>query len=165
VSDYNSCSKTYATLRIYSDTISPTEMTNQLKIQPTQTQIIDDLTYKNKNNSKRIKINGWFLSSKGKVKSKDSRNHINWIFEQFKYNFRSLKNLQKHKCRMDISCYWLSKCGNGGPTISPEQAHYLSKANIDLWYDFYSEEVLKHVLESVHSKIEKQKENKKRRAK
>jgi hypothetical protein len=153
VSDYNSCSKTYATLGIYSDTISPTEMTNQLKIQPTQTQTIGELTYKNKNNSKRIKINGWFLSSKGKVKSKDSRNHINWIFEQFKYDFKALKKLQKVNCLTDISCYWLSKSGNGGPTISPNQAIYLSKANIDLWYDFYSEEYLDQVLESVQKKV------------
>lgn len=163
MSDYNSCSDTYATLRIYSDSISADEMTKRLGIQPTDTQKVGDLFYKNKPNSIKIKINGWFLSSEGKVKSKDSRNHINWIFEQFKYNFRALKYLQNKNCRMDISCYWLSKSGNGGPTISPDQAHYLSKANIDLWYDFYSEEVLDHVLESVQ--MEKQKDNKKGRAK
>ncbi len=144
MNDYPSCLETRATLRIYSKTVSPIEITRRLGIEPTHSQNIGEPLHKDK-----IKINGWFLSSKGHVKSHDSRKHVDWIFKRIGNKTKVLKYLQKNKCRMDISCYWLSRSGNGGPTISPKQSYLLSKANIDLGYDFYAVEVLEKILQNV----------------
>src|SRR6187551_337836 len=37
---------------------------------------------------------------------------------------------------MDISCYWLSQSGHGGPTIPSTQMRRLVELNIELWFDF-----------------------------
>ena len=66
---YPTFSKTYATLRIYQNKITPEEITQLLDILPTDCQL--------KNG--KIKFNGWFLSSEKMVKSKDCREHIDII--------------------------------------------------------------------------------------
>ncbi len=48
---YPTCSKTYATLRIYHDKITPEEITQSLDIVPTYCQLKNE----------KIKFSGWFL--------------------------------------------------------------------------------------------------------
>ena len=39
--------------------------------------------------------------------------------------------------RIDISSYWLSRSGHGGPTLSPHQMHMLSQLGIEVSWDIY----------------------------
>lgn len=129
--NYETCYETYSTLRIYTNSEPPSNITKIIGIKPTELTIIG--TGRKKNN-----VNGWFLSSENFVVSKDSRKHIDWILNQiYPLKDKILEFIYKGY-RIDISCYWSSMHGTGGPTLPPYQMKKLSDLNIEIWFDFYS---------------------------
>ena len=118
-SDYPTCEQTFATLRIFPANISSAEITNLLGIRPTSLK------------------HGWFLSSEGQVDSVDLRQHIDWVIDQLFAVKDALHKLQYSGSNMDIHCYWLSKYGHGGPTISPAQMLILGELKLELLLDIY----------------------------
>ena len=128
--NYETCSETYVTLRIYSDTKNPNELTEYLGIEPSEIQV---KTQKNR----LIELNGWFLSSEGKVNSKDIRRHIDFLADKLLPIASKIKILIKEGLKIDISCYWVSESGQGGPTLSPQQLTKLANLGIELWFDMY----------------------------
>ena len=131
---YRSCTRTYSTLRIYPKNSHPDEITNQLKIKPS------DISVAGKTGPLGLKyVNGWFLSTKGKLKSRDTRRHIDWILDKIEPISEKIKELQQGDCSMDIMCFWGSASGNGGPAISPEQMVRLVKLNLEVWWDVWFE--------------------------
>ena len=89
------------------------------------------------NQPKQSKKNGWFLTSKNEVDSKDTRRHIDWIINKIKSKKELINQLQENGVTFDISCFWESKYGQGGPMISPSQMTELSLLNISVWWDIY----------------------------
>ena len=73
--DYKTCSTTYATLRIIG--LSPDEVTLRLGVSPTDSFARGDVRH-----AARMRHDGWFLSSKEAVDSKDVRRHLDWILDQ-----------------------------------------------------------------------------------
>jgi hypothetical protein len=128
--DYATCSKTYATLRVY--VVDPDEVTERLGLAPTSVQRKGDLM----TSGQRWPLNGWFLTSRGAVDSKDSRRHLDWLLDQLLSRRESLASLISDGARADIFCFWLS-IGHGGPTVSPEQARKLNDLELDLGFDVY----------------------------
>jgi len=134
--DYSSCETTYATLRIFSDDIEPSSITDIMGIKPSE---ILNAGEKNSKNSDGVhKINSWFLSSEHRINSKDSRRHIDWIIDQIKGKDEKLKELQNRNVLMDIFCFWSATGLSGGPIISTFQMRELSRLNIELMFDFYN---------------------------
>src|SRR5260221_238451 len=73
---YPTCVETYSRLRVFSDDITPDEITKLLQIKPT------DGFRKDESYSRRKlqrKANGWFYSTKNLCSSKDTRRHIDLI--------------------------------------------------------------------------------------
>jgi hypothetical protein len=114
---------------------TPTEITNYLGIEPSKIQIKGELSeYKSIGT---IKYNGWFLTSKNSIESNDSRKHINFLTEKLLPIKDKLKTLIIEGSEIDISCFWSSKQGHGGPTLSPKQLSDLSELGIEFWFDLY----------------------------
>jgi hypothetical protein len=134
---YPTCARTYATLRIYSNSIDPDEITLLLGINPTSIQRCGELVQSSRKTNTAHKLNGWFLTSDGALESRDIRQHLNWLLDQLASKEAAIRSLQLENCRMDISCYWLARDGHGGPTISPRQMEALVKLNLELWFDVY----------------------------
>ena len=86
---------------------------------------------------KVARINGWFLESQGQVNSRDSGRHIDWLLDRVAPRAEAVRSLQEMGCRMEISCYWLSRSGHGGPIIPPAQMSRLVELSIELSFDFY----------------------------
>jgi len=128
---YRACTRTYSTLRIYPKVGHPDSITDVLQIKPSSVAIAG-VTGKRH-------VNGWFLSTKGKLKSRDSRRHIDWILDKIEPVSARIKELQEGGCSIDIMCFWGSASGNGGPTISPEQMARLVKLNLEVWWDVWFE--------------------------
>ncbi len=126
--NYETCSNTYVTLRIYYEKMNSEKLTEYLEIKPTG--------FQNKADSKTT-INGWFLSSKENVNSKDCRSHIDYLTNLLIPIKSKLKNIVNDGGKIDFSCYWKSKNGHGGPTISNEQFSKLAELEIELWFDIY----------------------------
>ena len=131
---YSACSETFSTLRVYHDIISPSEVTTRLGIQPTRQYVKGE---RRGSRSKVFDFNGWFLASSETVDSLDSRRHIDWIVDQLWDRKKEIQKMLKEGFTIDISSYWVSTSGNGGPTISPYQMARLADLQIEVWWDIY----------------------------
>jgi Domain of unknown function (DUF4279) len=131
--DYGTCARTYATLVIKH--LDPSTITERLGIEPSHSQRKGELI---RPYSTRIApFDGWFLSTKGVVESRDSRRHIDWLLDRIAGKTREVLRMQVEGCEMDVWCYWCSARGQGGPTISPGQMRRLGELNLDLLFDIY----------------------------
>ncbi|MNS07312.1 hypothetical protein D3C72_387520 [compost metagenome] len=130
---YPTCKNTFASLRIFSDTVSPTDITTRLKLDPTDFFNKGD-AMDSRGGSRRF--NGWFLSSENFINSRDTRRHIDWVLAKIKDKTHEISSLYTDGAEIDISCIWIST-GQGGPVISPPQMSLLSTLNIEVWWDVY----------------------------
>ena len=74
------------------------------------------------------------IHKKGYVSSIDNLPlHLNLNDDEI----NSLKSLLDEKTNIDLSCFWSSKDGHGGPLLSQQQSSKLAKFDIDFWYDLY----------------------------
>jgi hypothetical protein len=129
VDDYPTCAATYATLRIYTGEMTPDIVTATLQLEPSKTicEGKDD-----------AHLNGWFLSSKGLIDSRDLRRHLDWVLERIRGRESELRSLQSQPAvRMDVFCYWASEQGHGGPTLNPKQMRELADLNLTIGFDCY----------------------------
>jgi len=131
---YSSCSDTYATLRIFSDDLDPSEITRLLEIEPTESFRKGDRHALGK---LQRKTNGWFYSTKEMSSSKDTRRHIDLILARLDGKVVWVKELLSKGCEIDISNYWNSAEGQGGPSLRPEQMLKLGTLGIGIWWDVY----------------------------
>ena len=69
--------------------------------------------------------------------SKDVRRHVDWILGQLVDKTDVLHRLQRAGYRMDISCFWVSKSGHGGPMLGPATMRQLAEANLEIGFDVY----------------------------
>ncbi len=135
--DYPTCRGTYAGLRIYHDDLDPDRITGLLGIEPSDTQVKGRVITTQYGRKFKPPIGGWFLSSKGIVESRDVRRHVDWILDRLESKDDALKGLQADGHRMDISCFWFSASGHGGPTLSPAIMKRLGELEIEIWFDIY----------------------------
>ena len=129
--DFDTCYETFVTLRIYTKEKNPQLITKILSIEPSS------ITLKGEGRKNNY-VNGWFLSSKNFINSKDLRRHIDWIIEAIKNKKKYITNFLDEGFDIDIICYWSSKNGTGGPILSPKQLTSLSKLNIEICFEFYN---------------------------
>jgi hypothetical protein len=128
--DYSTCSSTFATLRVYSQTVSAAEITDALGVQPTRT-----LRPEGKSN-----LHGWFLSSEGRVESRDLRRHLDWVLDQLATGPNPTTQVSARipgRVWADVSCLWISAVGHGGPTLSPKQMQRMARLGLECWFDVY----------------------------
>jgi len=136
---YPTCEKTYATLCIYlPDQCNPGIITDKLGIKPTRTQIKGEV------HQGVVKQwpTAWFLSSERCVESKDMRRHVDWLIEHLSDKEEIIHQLQASGNEIDISCYWLSSTGNGGPALSPKTMRKLAELDIGIWFDVYFDDTM-----------------------
>ncbi|MEO1283110.1 MAG: DUF4279 domain-containing protein [Pseudomonadota bacterium] len=131
--DYPTCVATHSSLRIFSERLTPDEITAALEQKPTRSFTRGDLF--GKNNQLR-KTTGWLYSTEKLMKSRDTRRHLDQILAVLKGKQTSLDKLVSDGCSVDVMSFWLS-IGHGGPIIEPEQMHQFSALNIRVWWDVY----------------------------
>ena len=133
---YATCGETYVTLRIYQ--IHPDEVTARLRLQP-DSVLVKGERWKTRagRSSVPARVNGWFFTSKGRVESRDVRRHLDWLLDQIEPHAGTLGELQASGGKMDVSCYWESLSGHGGPTLSPSTMGRLAVLGLETWFDVY----------------------------
>ena len=135
VSDYPTCAKTFATLRVYHDTADPQSVTAVLGITPTRSWRRGE-----SHGATRVATHptsAWCLCSEGAVASQDSLRHIEWLLAAIEPRHSGLRELRQQGHRTDISCYWLSESGHGGPTLTPDIMRQLAELELPVWFDVY----------------------------
>ena len=134
VSDYPTCQRTYATFRVYPASLDPADVTARLGIEPSDWQRRCE---SRKPGGRPAKLHGWFLSSDGVVKSRDVRRHLDWLLSRIAPRAAAIHALRSDGCRMDVSCFWVSASGHGGPSVLPAQMGPLVQLGLELWFDVY----------------------------
>ncbi len=129
---YPSCARTYSTLRIFSDSLGPEQITQLLQVEPTRTFRKGELFGKHER-----KTNGWFYCTQNLTSSKDDRRHLDLIIAALDGKDAQMRELHSHGCKMDITSFWSSKEGQGGPWLTPEQMLRLGTLGLSLWWDIY----------------------------
>ena len=130
--DYPTCERTFATLRIYADSLSPDAISSLLGVSPTKSQPAEA-----RPEGVRDVPSGWFLSSEHALDSRDVRRHIDWIINQVGDRSDGFDSIRRAGGRADISCFWRSASFHGGPSIWPHQMTALGLLGLELWFDVY----------------------------
>ncbi len=133
--DEGNCTRTFATLRIYSGNISPQKITEQLGVTPSRIW--------NKGSTETVvprKHNGWFVSSRGEIESTDTKRHVDYILQQLQGHEDYIATLTASGLQVDIMCLWhKGNAGEGGPNLLPEQMAKLGAMGIAIAWNIYTE--------------------------
>jgi hypothetical protein len=131
---YETCAETFATLRVYD--VDPERVTSLLGVEPTSVQLAGSPIGRAGRLAPR---HGWFLATKGRSPSLDSRRHLDEVLVLLADKGVPLAELRAMGAQIDVTCYWRSAQGHGGPTLSPKQSSMLGRLGLDLWFDLYAE--------------------------
>lgn len=132
-SPYTTCAETHSTLRIFSDKLSPPQITAALQVEPTSSFHQGDLHAQGK---LRRKTNGWFYSTEAMCDSNDGRHHLDLILSAFEEKARAFDKLRQRGGAIDIVSYWVST-GQGGPVLMPRHLLELGQLGVEVWWDMY----------------------------
>src|SRR5262249_31229863 len=69
--------------------------------------------------------------------ARDGRRPVAWWLSRLTPLADAVRALQADGCRMDVSCFWVSASGHGGPSVRPAQMGELARLNLELWFDVY----------------------------
>lgn len=139
--EYQSCERTLAELRVYTDLLDPNLIGPRLGITPSRVQVRGQLISPS---SERVaQRSAWFLSTEPHVDSKDLRRHLDWLMRHLSGARSALLDLQDSPgIQMTVNCIWWSRSGQGGPTLWPQQMQRLAELNLEcaLDFSFYGED-------------------------
>ena len=134
--DYATCEETYATLRVFSDSLDPLRITTILGVEPTKFFRTGDIRSTNlRVASPHYGSNVWLYSTAGRHTSRDCRRHLDLLIGAVLSNTEGLRTLRSMECDVDVTSFY--SYTQGGPTLSPAQMSALAKADIDVWWDLY----------------------------
>ena len=137
IDDHFACQKTHVTLAVYPETLTISQVTERLGVEPTSWQELGKLPSDPKRRQTPAKRTAWFLETDGCLTSLDARRHMDWVLARFVGRDEVIKLLQAEGNEIRMWCYWLSKAGHGGPLLSPFQMRRLAELEINVEYDVY----------------------------
>lgn len=134
---YGTCKYTSVLLHISHPSLQPDNISQQLHLQPSWAW--------QKGEPREIKgrparTGMWVLSSETAVQSRDVRRHIDWLIAQLQGRKRVLQNLTKAGYDVSVFCHWVQLGGTGGPTLSPMNMRGLAALDLELGFEFWSED-------------------------
>ena len=142
-SEYPTCERLAAELRIYPSRLNVDAVTEVLKVAPTFSKNRGDIVPGAKGRTRTVGRTFWCLTSADEVASKDLRDHLDWILERIPRSPEPFKRLALDEgLKMSIACIWWSLSGHGGPTLWPEQMKRLSSLGLECTFDvqFYGDD-------------------------
>ncbi|WP_343561830.1 DUF4279 domain-containing protein [Kiloniella sp. b19] len=137
--NYGTCAKTCAVLTIYPSCCATGQITRMLEIKPTFCFNLKDVAAHSIKHEGVDQMPAWCLSSEGKVDSRDTRHHLDWLLRKLEGAEERLQKIRElPDVKMLVNCIWHSK-GTGGPTLWPEHMEILSKLDLECSFEIYWE--------------------------
>ncbi len=133
--EYSTCAYTHAWLRIMSEELDPSKVTEILNVEPTKYHRKGD--FRSEKLQKPYTTSGWFISTKGILESLDARRHIDYILNKVQGKENEIALFKEKGYLVDLCVRWDSNNGHGGPTLSPSQLVGLGELGIEMWFDIY----------------------------
>ena len=127
-----SCLETFASLRIFSQSLHPDEIGRALGIQATDPRPMEpDSKYR-----PRREYHYWDWCSKSSVESTDGIEHVRAVLQILQGKEQQLSQLREAGCAIDVCCYWVSS-GQGGPFLDVPALTTLAHLGLEIWWDVY----------------------------
>ena len=124
----------YASINIYSQEVSPVEVSSILSIDPDRSVCKGEEIRQ----GTIAKQNAWIYTSKDRVESDNLENHIEFLLDAIDGKSLSLNTVLESDSWMRILCFWESPEGNGGPVLSSKLIRKLSKFPFDIEFDVWT---------------------------
>jgi len=136
-SEYATCERTAARVRVYGEGLEPNAVSVALGIQPSKSQRMGDKVATSPGRKRVAKTGLWLLSSEEHVESRDLRDHLDWLLGVLVPKAEELHTILEpmEAVEADISCIWWSKYGQGGPVLWPEHLDGLARVGLELGLD------------------------------
>lgn len=124
--------ETFATLRIFSESMTPDDIEAELGV------VADSAYIRDPNARARTKreTNYWSWCTRKRLDSRDNLLHIGTIIAKFSDCKDRLQSLRKKGCRTDLSCYMVTT-GQGGPSLDLTTMKSLSELGLEVSWDVY----------------------------
>jgi hypothetical protein len=81
----------------------------------------------------------WRSSSKDKIDSNELQDHVAWLLSQVKPG-RSIREISDHGGSAFLTCFWAGNGRGGGPTLSSSLMRTIASHDVELQFDFYTED-------------------------
>jgi hypothetical protein len=101
---YPTCAETYATFRVFSDSVRPDAVSSVLGTQPTSSFQKGDVY----GNGLHRKANGWFYKTRHLTSSRDNGRHVDLLLNLLESKSEALESLREQGCEIDIVSYGVS---------------------------------------------------------
>lgn len=144
--EYATCEETYATLRFINEDGSPKVVTDLLQVTPTrrttkgEDHIWAEGEWRARPNNRPAKMSSWSLCTRRRLCSRDARRHIDHLLDQLAGKDSAVAQLRHQGWQGEITVFWVSKSGHGGPTLHPACMSRLGQLGLTLWFDVYFNE-------------------------
>ncbi len=126
------CLETYATLRIFSKSLHPDEISSILGVQATAPcPKQPDSKYRT-----RREYHYWCWSSSTTLESLNGLEHVRAITSVLEGKEQQLQRLREAGCEIDICCFRVST-GQGGPFLDVPALAALAHLGLEIWWDVY----------------------------
>jgi hypothetical protein len=124
-------------LRIYSGDMTPNLVSAALAIDATSAVSVKPIAEPLGCDRFRLgKLNGWFLSSEGRVESRDPRQHLDWFFDRIEsIRAKLIPLLQAPDVRAEVSTIVWSKNGSH-LLLTHGDVSKLAALGIPVWFSY-----------------------------
>jgi hypothetical protein len=126
------CLETFATLRIFSQSMDPETISSVLGIDATDSAAIDPKARARN----RREWHRWEWCSRDSVQGVDNLLHIRAVTRLLQGKKEKLDELRSSACGIDICCYFVSS-GQGGPELDVPTLRELTELELEIWWDVY----------------------------
>ena len=126
------CTRTFTTLRIFSEDISPERISDILGVEATKVFPIDT---DSKSRSRR-ETNLWKWCTEEHLDSSDNLKHIWVVLNLLKGKVEQLDQLRSKGCKIDLVNFWDSS-GQGGPSLDLTTMSALIRLGLEILWDVY----------------------------
>ncbi len=132
MANQTTCLETYATLRIFSKSVHPDEVSKILGVQATDPRPKQpDSKYRS-----RRENHFWRWCSSTTLQSLDGLEHIRAITSLLEGKEQQLQQLREAGCEIDVCCFRVST-GQGGPSLDVPTLAALAHLGLEIWWDIY----------------------------
>ena len=132
--DYATCESTFATFLVSSVDLDWDAISKILGVEPTR---INDRARLRASECNRQLVHVWMFSTLNLVESRDLRRHLHFLLPMLSERSIELSKLRELGCRTEISCFWSSAAGHGGPIIDTQSSQIIGSLELDIWFDFF----------------------------
>ncbi|RYG88156.1 DUF4279 domain-containing protein [bacterium] len=138
------CERTYATLYLRHASSHPQVVTNALSIEPTEWNVLGDPTFlrggvlRTRHPLRHPRTcNIWGVSTERRLGSREMCDHIDLLLSDLVGRHAAFAVLLTQGWEPEISTYWRSRHGYGGPWLGPSTLSRLGTLGVPLSIDFY----------------------------